>query len=220
MAGSGAGGHIPSELGRRVARRREELGLSVEQVAARARMASGYLDYLEHQPAHLSTEALLQLARALEMGPADLLGKGDDWFPHGRGPVTDAGLEELDVDECLRLISGVGIGRVVVVSEHGPMALPVNYALVEGGIVFRTAQGSDLAALSGVEVGFEVDHLDEELCQGWSVLVAGTALRIRDPAVIWRLRELIKPWAGGERSVYIRIGFRRVTGRRVRAPGG
>ena len=39
------------DLGQRVAHRRRQLGLSREQVAQRAGIEAGYLDYLEHAAA-------------------------------------------------------------------------------------------------------------------------------------------------------------------------
>ena len=55
------------DLGRRVAERRREVGLTREDVALRAGMNSGYLDYLEHSPdTALTAGALMRLAAALE----------------------------------------------------------------------------------------------------------------------------------------------------------
>ncbi|HEV7932582.1 MAG TPA: pyridoxamine 5'-phosphate oxidase family protein [Actinomadura sp.] len=209
------------DLGRRVTRRREELGLSIEEVAARARMDPGYVDYIEHRPAHLSAESLLQLAGALRTSAVSLLGERAGRVPRERGAGRERpGIEELQAGECLRLISGGGVGRVVMVTEDGPTALPVDYLLDKGGVVFRTARGTDLATLAGGEAGFEVDHFDPELRQGWSVLVTGPVDLIHDPAAIRRLRELIDPLPGGQCDLYVRIDPRRVTGRRVRHDPG
>jgi nitroimidazol reductase NimA-like FMN-containing flavoprotein (pyridoxamine 5'-phosphate oxidase superfamily) len=51
-------------------------------------------------------------------------------------------LEHLDEAECLRLIAPGGIGRLAYTGRYGLTVLPVNYALHEGTIVFRTAYDS------------------------------------------------------------------------------
>src|SRR5258708_12006697 len=75
------------------------------------------------------------------------------------------------------------------------------------------------AALSE-KVGFDVDHLDDVLGEGWSVLLSGTARVITDPAELRRAIALgIEPWAGGERDVYIRLTPSQITARRLRVTG-
>jgi nitroimidazol reductase NimA-like FMN-containing flavoprotein (pyridoxamine 5'-phosphate oxidase superfamily) len=112
------------------------------------------------------------------------------------------------------------VGRVVFTTDHGPEALPVNYTVVGESVVFRTAPDTPLAAVVDTDVGFEVDRLDEAFSEGWSVLVSGPAKRVREPAVIWRLADVVEPWAGGDRNVFIRIDPHRVTGRRIRSGTG
>jgi hypothetical protein len=69
-----------------------------------------------------------------------------------------------------------------------------------------------------VGVGFEVDHIDDALHEGWSVLVHGRAQRIREGAGLERARALrIEPWSGAERDVYVRVTASAITGRRIRA---
>lgn len=76
------------DLGRRVAARRRELGLSREEVAARARMSVPYLTYLETYPANVTMSCLMRLTDALEMTPAALLGADS---AAGRGPCPGMG---------------------------------------------------------------------------------------------------------------------------------
>src|SRR5689334_22052230 len=89
MAARGASGtvegHPAGNLGRRIALRREELGLSREEAANRAGMASSYLQYLEEQPtAAPGVSTLLRLAGALETTALELTG-GDVELPPGLG---------------------------------------------------------------------------------------------------------------------------------------
>lgn len=46
------------------------------------------------------------------------------------------GLEVLSRDECLRLLAGMRLGRVVVTEMALPAVFPVNYALTGADIVF------------------------------------------------------------------------------------
>jgi nitroimidazol reductase NimA-like FMN-containing flavoprotein (pyridoxamine 5'-phosphate oxidase superfamily) len=66
-------------------------------------------------------------------------------------------------------------------------------------------------------VAFEVDHIDEALSQGWSVLVRGQAHRVAHPAEVQVVRRdaVLWPWPGGERDVYVRIIPDTITGRRI-----
>src|ERR1700757_2445021 len=52
--------------------------------------------------------------------------------------------EPMDEAECLRLISAGGVGRIGYTGRFGPTVVPVNYALHEGTIVFRTGQHSPM----------------------------------------------------------------------------
>jgi hypothetical protein len=55
----------------------------------------------------------------------------------------------------------------------------VNYRILEGDILFRTAEQTSLATVSDAEpVSFEVDRLDETMSEGWSVLVTGRIHRV------------------------------------------
>jgi hypothetical protein len=67
------------------------------------------------------------------------------------------------------------------------------------------------------QVAFEVDHIDEALCQGWSVLVRGPAHRVAHPAELHHMRQdaAIWPWPGDDRDVYVRIIPATISGRRI-----
>lgn len=126
-------------------------------------------------------------------------------------------LRSLSPEECYELIAGGRIGRVVFSTADGPVAFPVNYAMVGQVVVLRTGADTELAARLDCPVGFEVDHLDEALSQGWSVLVTGRAARVKSERQVRRLeaRTGLQPWAGGARDVYVQITPYRITGRRV-----
>jgi hypothetical protein len=100
-----------------------------------------------------------------------------------------------------------GVGRIAFGTLSGPVVVPVNFAVLDDTIVVRTAEGTIIDGHAGEQVALEVDHIDEALCQGWSVLVRGPAHRVTHPAELRRLQEdaVVWPWAGGELEVYVRI---------------
>src|SRR5215213_11640787 len=97
-------------------------------------------------------------------------------------------LVELTRTECLRLLAGGVIGRIICTDGALPTAQPVNYLLDGEEIIFRTANGSKLAAATRhAVVGFQVDEIDPRTRTGWSVLGVGEANEIVHPD---RLAEL------------------------------
>jgi nitroimidazol reductase NimA-like FMN-containing flavoprotein (pyridoxamine 5'-phosphate oxidase superfamily) len=142
--------------------------------------------------------------------------------------VADEVLENLDEDECLRLIAPGGIGRLVYAGRYDLTVLPVNYKMHNGRILFRTAQSgaTDEDLRTGIahaeyRVAFEVDSIDYETRAGWSVLVQGPAHHL-DSAEERAEAEAagVEPWPGGQREHFIGITPARITGRRItRGPG-
>jgi nitroimidazol reductase NimA-like FMN-containing flavoprotein (pyridoxamine 5'-phosphate oxidase superfamily) len=142
--------------------------------------------------------------------------------------VPDVVLEELDEAECLRLIAPGGVGRLVFAGQFDLTVLPVNYKLHNGAILFRTAaQGTtDEDLRTGItfadyRVAFEVDDIDAEAREGWSVLVQGPAHHLDSEAEQAEAMAVgVTPWAGGDRDHFIRITPVRITGRRIRRTSG
>ncbi|MFG2947986.1 pyridoxamine 5'-phosphate oxidase family protein [Streptomyces adustus] len=213
----------PGDIGRRVIVERRRKGLSREETAQRARMSPAYLRYLEEQPADPGVASLIRLADALGTTVTSLRG-GDADLPPGQGyALRRPQLRDLDTEECRALLSTHGVGRVAVCASDGrPAVVPVNYAVVDDAIVYRTAPHSTPAAAVGTEVAFEVDHMDEALSKGWSVLVVGPASAVTAPDAVRRLTELAPgtPWAGGVREMWVSIRPERLTGRRITAAPG
>jgi nitroimidazol reductase NimA-like FMN-containing flavoprotein (pyridoxamine 5'-phosphate oxidase superfamily) len=136
--------------------------------------------------------------------------------------MGDRVMEELDVNECLRLIGPGGIGRIGYVGRFGPTVLPVNYKLRGGAIVFRTAANGPLdgdlrtgIADADYKVAFEIDDIDPAAGRGWSVLVQGPAHHVAGAELDVVRVAGIEPWAPGDRELFVRIVPSRVTGRRV-----
>jgi nitroimidazol reductase NimA-like FMN-containing flavoprotein (pyridoxamine 5'-phosphate oxidase superfamily) len=131
--------------------------------------------------------------------------------------MTMERLERLDEAECLRLLRSAALGRVGVHIGDSPAILPVNYGVLGNDVVFRTAPGTKLsAALMGVQLAFEVDHIDVETDTAWSVLVVGYAEEIRDEDTLARIGALgLQSWSPEHLAFVVRIRARQITGRRV-----
>jgi hypothetical protein len=202
------------DLARRISHRRSELGLNIEEVARRAGVDGWFLTYFEQSAdSSLTDAALLRLAIALSTTPLALEGGEIDRPPGSGRAGPHPVLEVLSFDDCVRHLGAGGVGRIVFSTGPGPVALPVNFAFSEGHIIFRT---SDAMARSIVGVvAFEVDHIDDAMSEGWSVLVRGHASVIEEEAAAQRVvdRLDLEPWAGGGRLTIIEITPLEITGR-------
>ena len=214
--------HGGTDLGRRIREHRQHAGLTPEETASRAGMAVTYLAYLEGDPDASPTPATLaRLAAALGTSGRELTGAGLDLPPGQTRPDTHPVLETLSEAECRAYLGTQGIGRFVFVSARGPVAVPVNYKMLGDHIVFRTHAWTTLAeSAEQRRVSIEVDHIDEALAEGWSVLASGRAHRVTDAAELEQVKALaVRPWAAGERETYIRLVPTAITGRRLRGTG-
>ena len=125
--------------------------------------------------------------------------------------------DQLVDDVCWRLLARSSFGRVVFCQDGEPGALPVNSAVADRTIVFRTSADTTFFELShGSRVAFEADHTDHIAESGWSVLVRGTLHEVTDPVEIEALASLpVHPWAPGTRDRWMRIVPDSVTGRTI-----
>jgi nitroimidazol reductase NimA-like FMN-containing flavoprotein (pyridoxamine 5'-phosphate oxidase superfamily) len=117
----------------------------------------------------------------------------------------------------MRLLVAGDVGRVGITVGGLPAIFPVNYGVVDGHIVFRTAPGSKLAAAArGAVVAFEVDDYDRAERSGWSVLVVGPSEIVHDLELTFKILDAaIEPWAGGIRTNIVRIRPELISGRRI-----
>lgn len=123
-----------------------------------------------------------------------------------------ARLKHLDEASCRQLLASHATGRVAVNAEPSPDVLPVTYAVRDGDIVFRTAEGVKwIAAEHGAAATFEVDGVDADRRSAWSVMVRGR-LQAVDEA---ELDDLPEPLAGGERPHLVRLTVHEISGRRI-----
>jgi uncharacterized protein len=126
------------------------------------------------------------------------------------------GLEELDRDECLRLLARSPLGRLGVVVGGRPLVFPVNFTLDGDAIVLRTDEGTKLHAARNAPVAFECDGIDTAYHTGWSVLALGDAREVVAPTEIARLERLpLGPWCPGSKPIWLRLRATSITGRRI-----
>ena len=132
--------------------------------------------------------------------------------------MTRRELERLDREECMELMRGhpSHVGRIALAGPR-PTILPVNYTIDGDSVVFRTDPGTKFhAAVHKAFVAFEVDWVEPTWEVGWSVLVRGQAKVVDDPPEVAHLEELpLVPWADGEKSNYVRIDTKLISGRRL-----
>lgn len=130
--------------------------------------------------------------------------------------LIDEGLEPLSEEAAWSLLTGQVHGRIGLSIGSMPVILPVNFGVIDGCIVFRTAPESRLAAAAtGAVVAFEVDSDESSTGPGWSVLVVGRsevidALDARFPA----LAATSAPEVDGIRSSLVCIRSELVSGSR------
>jgi uncharacterized protein len=126
-------------------------------------------------------------------------------------------LQVLSRSECLELLADARLGRVILTSNALPTAMPVNFALDDDDIVFRSSPGMKLSAAEvGTVVAFEVDQFDSDQRTGWSVVVTGIAHRVVGAGELAQVEELAIPaWIEPKLTGYVRIEAGQVTGRRL-----
>jgi nitroimidazol reductase NimA-like FMN-containing flavoprotein (pyridoxamine 5'-phosphate oxidase superfamily) len=131
-----------------------------------------------------------------------------------------AGLEPIPLDDCLKLLASVPVGRIGFLADGEVAVLPVNHAVVGQDVVFRATRGSKLsAAESEKTVTFEADDYDSGRRQGWSVLVTGRAQLVYDDQEAEELaRTGLEPWPEAvDRPFWVRVRATAITGRRLPA---
>ncbi len=129
------------------------------------------------------------------------------------------GVVALDDAQCWDRLGGQELGRLVTRVGGVLDIFPVNFVVDGRSVLFRTAEGSKLFALTvNDEVLFEVDdHTDTH---AWSVVVRGRAERLDTSGEVERADGLgLRPWIPTLKYNYVRIVPTAVSGRAfARAP--
>lgn len=124
----------------------------------------------------------------------------------------------LSYEECLDLLRREEVARVAVATPVGPRILPVTYTVLGQHVFFRTRPSGVLGTCGqGSDLAVEIDRLDYDTDQGWSVLVVGPATRVEDPDELRAIRSGWDPvpLADGTGFLYVRLAIREISGRRL-----
>jgi nitroimidazol reductase NimA-like FMN-containing flavoprotein (pyridoxamine 5'-phosphate oxidase superfamily) len=130
--------------------------------------------------------------------------------------LTDDGVHQLTEAACWALLGSESLGRLGVVVRDDLEIFPVNYRADAGRLLFRTAEGTKLAALTVHDrVVFEVDGVTETTA--WSVVVKGTAHALERESEILDA-EAVRPdsWLPIAKTRFVEILPRTITGRGFR----
>jgi hypothetical protein len=127
------------------------------------------------------------------------------------------GPEVLDRQACLKLLGGVGIGRIVYTERAMPAIQPVPFVLHEETIVLRANVAGKLsAAVRDTVVAFEAGWFTDDLRAGWTVRVIGRATAITDPEELAELAVLpLSSWDTTVNAHYLRVTIDLISGRRL-----
>jgi nitroimidazol reductase NimA-like FMN-containing flavoprotein (pyridoxamine 5'-phosphate oxidase superfamily) len=122
----------------------------------------------------------------------------------------------LDTQTCWQLLAGEEVGRLAVSAGQHPDMFPVNYAVDEETIVFRTAEGTKLFALFvDSAVAFEVDSFDAETGTAWSVVIKGHGAEIPMHDLLDDLAfPSLYSWSATPKPRFVRVVPDEITGRR------
>ena len=128
-----------------------------------------------------------------------------------RDPVTVVG-----DDEAWKLLGSVSLGRLVTYFGGQLEIFPVNFAVQNGTLLFRTAEGTKLfTTVMNDRVLFEVD--DHTATDGWSVVVRGTAALLSSAGDIREAEAAqLLPWVPTVKLRYVRITPTEISARRFR----
>lgn len=129
-------------------------------------------------------------------------------------------VKELTRARCIELLQTTTVGRLAFPGKDHIEIMPVNFIFRDDAVIFRTATDNRLAALApGVDgVAFEVDHHNDLGQSGWSVVLWGRIQAVEDESELAELRSQTRPrpWAAGDRPLFLRLDPIEITGRAVR----
>lgn len=126
-------------------------------------------------------------------------------------PVTVVG-----DDEAWKLMSSITLGRLVTYFGGQLEIFPVNFAVQNRTLLFRTAEGTKLfTTVMNDKVLFEVDA--HSATDGWSVVVRGTAHVLSTAEEIHEAEQVgLLPWVPTAKLRFVRVTPSEISARRFR----
>lgn len=116
--------------------------------------------------------------------------------------------------ECWSRLSDKEFGRMAYHLADEVHIAPVNYAVQDGHVVFRTAEGSKLlGVVMNEDVAFEIDEIHDDEENAWSVIARGQAhiLEGHEASETDNLR--LRPWVSEEKFNVVSIRVDEISGR-------
>jgi nitroimidazol reductase NimA-like FMN-containing flavoprotein (pyridoxamine 5'-phosphate oxidase superfamily) len=129
---------------------------------------------------------------------------------------ADEVVTEMTAEENWHLLKNAQLGRLALSVRDDVDIFPINFAVSDGALYFRTSPGSKLAELTAnPRVALEADRYDDETAA--SVIVKGIAERLELQSDIDSADALeLRPWIPTLKYRWVRIVPTRITGRRFR----
>lgn len=125
-------------------------------------------------------------------------------------------MEILPEAECWRLLRLSAVARLAVVLGDEPTIWPLNIAVDDRTVVFRTGPGSKIAAFQGdPAVAVEVDGLDFDDRRGWSVVANGIVHELSGEDLSRARKLALAPWTASEKSHWFGVRVTRISGREI-----
>jgi hypothetical protein len=125
-------------------------------------------------------------------------------------------MEVLTPAQCWELLGAAEVGRLAVAVAGEVDIFPINFAVDDGSIVFRTAEGTKLVEIvMAGKVAFEVDGYEPERGRAWSVVVKGRAENLEKFDDLYHAEALpLFPWNASPKERFVRLRPDRLSGRR------
>jgi nitroimidazol reductase NimA-like FMN-containing flavoprotein (pyridoxamine 5'-phosphate oxidase superfamily) len=121
----------------------------------------------------------------------------------------------LPEDEAWRFLRRHELGRLAYHLVGEVHIAPVNYAVSESRVVFRTAPGSKLlGVVMNEDVAFEVDEVGDD--RATSVIVRGRAELLRDGDADAAQALPLRSWVPTDKDEVVAIEIRDISGRSFR----
>ena len=120
----------------------------------------------------------------------------------------------LNADQCWEMLRSHELGRLAFRLTDEVHLTPINYAVVDERILFRTAEGDKLLGITmHPDVVFEIDSHDQETAQ--SVILRGTARRLEEHEE-HEVSDLLRSWVSTPKYNIVEITPTEVSGRAFR----
>lgn len=128
---------------------------------------------------------------------------------------TDA-ITWMSENEAWSFLAEHSFGRLAITIVGQPEIFPVNYAVSDTHVVFRTAEGTKLlGVVMDSRVAFEVDEVDADRAS--SVVAKGVARKVETQAELERLNLAdLHSWLPTLKYNLVAIEIDEITGRRFR----